>query len=57
MDKLSTLYNTFNTYKYVCDLMEQRIKIEWNQHLKLCSIEEDEIGILGFLWFLRERYE
>ena len=33
------------------NLMEQRIKIEWNQHLKLCSIEEDGIGILGFLSF------
>ena len=37
------------------NLMEQRIKIEWNQHLKLCSIEEDGIEILGFLWFLREK--
>jgi len=36
--------------------MEQRIKIEWNQHLQLYSIEEDGIGILGFLWFFeRER--
>jgi len=33
-------------------VMEQRIKIERNQRLKLCSIEEDGIG---FLWFLRER--
>ena len=38
----------------MCKLvMEQCVKIEWKQTLKtVYKIEEDEIGILGFLWFL-----
>ena len=38
----------------MCKLvMEQCVKIEWKQTLKtVYKIEEDDIGNLGFLWFL-----